>query len=101
MSVSFRNNYQLEQQQDETQPVRITQPRRASLSAPVSGYIIFGGQVQIFDDDWKEREPMSGEFDYMFWDVCWDRGDCLLSFLLPCIYQCLLVTGISKFKFIF
>jgi hypothetical protein len=77
--------------------VHVTQPSRAAAS----GYVIFGGQVQIFDNEWKERQPMSGSFEYKFFDLCWDRGDCMLAFLLPCIYDCLLVTGMSKWTFLF
>jgi hypothetical protein len=74
--------------------VRTTQPTAAGTAS--SGYVIFGGQVQIFNDDWKDRQPMSGNFEHKLFDVCWERGDCLLAFLLPCVYDCLLVTGMSK-----
>lgn len=36
--------------------VTTSQPSRINGTQPASGYIIFGGKVQIFDDDWKERE---------------------------------------------
>jgi hypothetical protein len=81
-----------------TSSVRVTQPASGAATA-ASGYVIFGGQVQIFNDEWKDRQPMSGHFEYKFFDLCWDRGDCLLAFSLPCIYDCLLVTGMSKQNF--
>ena len=79
------------------QPARVSQPPVSGSSAPTSGYVIFGGRVQIFNDNWKSREPMRhGEWDYPFFDYCWERDDCLLATCFPCIYDCLLTTAISK-----
>jgi hypothetical protein len=68
----------------------------ASSTQPTSGYVIFGGSVQIFNDNWKTREPFSGKWEANLFDCCWEKGDCLLASIFPCIYDCLLTTAISN-----
>jgi hypothetical protein len=49
-----------------------------------------------FNDKWKIREPMKGEWEHPFCDICWNTGDCCVFCYFPCIYTCGLTQAISK-----
>jgi hypothetical protein len=54
------------------------------------------GKDWIINENWKRREPMSGEWENKCSDICWNGKDCFCAFFCQPCYNCSLAKSISK-----